>query len=576
MKMYKKVSTPSPYRWLAWLFATINAVMVAVADESFATFDLLNYSNEVAMSVNSVWDNVSNEVKFTITTDKVLVNPNDASERLYFAFGLRSAESTFMNDMDTFFCFEGESRVRYGSSGTYGTPANPVSKGWNLVEWPTPDPTSADADFTVGTCQEASDKRTMIITLPTTGSSSPDAKNRVSLTPGTPQTVIYAYGDTDVLAFDAATDLDIADILLMKSTLVDINEQPIDAGASKFRAGPLTVSTTITDTEGASGSGESSSDIVRFDVTGGVAGKWIAIAFSETSTMLQSDVFWCGSGDTQVFRTRTLDYAPPAKGIVVEGSECNIGTGTMSFSRAVGTGAAGEVALTPGTAQVVNWATGGSALNEKHESKGSVLVDVASADSGGVVLRTGEYTLYLHLVFMILSWGALLPWGVALAVQTKKLGTDGAWYRLHRNFQIVGWVCQLIGFGFAISHCQVNSTHFANYHTYVGIVAIVLGTLQPTAILRPGKTDPKTTKRKVWEVLHKGLGYVAILLGIVSICLGIAVATLVKGYDMSVLAVAVSLFVASMLFLLIFIISTCIKSENSFAIFCAGKLAKPE
>jgi hypothetical protein len=60
-------------------------------------------------------------------------------------------------------------------------------------------------------------------------------------------------------------------------------------------------------------------------------------------------------------------------------------------------------------------------------------------------------------------------------------------------------------------------------HGVFGMVTMSLGLLQPiNAILRPhfDPDSPKTTLRIVWEYIHKGSGYAALLLAVVTIGYG--------------------------------------------------------
>ena len=63
-------------------------------------------------------------------------------------------------------------------------------------------------------------------------------------------------------------------------------------------------------------------------------------------------------------------------------------------------------------------------------------------------------------------------------------------------------------------------------HAKLGLVVVIIGTLQPlNALIRPHPVDPKTgiksDFRHYWEIWHKGLGWLAILGGVVNVLLGI-------------------------------------------------------
>jgi hypothetical protein len=97
---------------------------------------------------------------------------------------------------------------------------------------------------------------------------------------------------------------------------------------------------------------------------------------------------------------------------------------------------------------------------------------------------------------------------------------------------------QLLGFGMAVWYSQVYGSHVGSFHAILGAVVVLIGTLQPlNAALRPHKTEPKTTARVFFEIMHKGLGWLAVLLGVANVLIGIALVR-EKDYDRSVLSVA--------------------------------------
>ena len=68
----------------------------------------------------------------------------------------------------------------------------------------------------------------------------------------------------------------------------------------------------------------------------------------------------------------------------------------------------------------------------------------------------------------------------------------------------------------------MRATRPAKAHGIMGVVVMTLGILQPiNGFLRPHHGKPW---RRAWELLHKGSGYVAVLLAVPTICLGAIVA----------------------------------------------------
>jgi hypothetical protein len=72
---------------------------------------------------------------------------------------------------------------------------------------------------------------------------------------------------------------------------------------------------------------------------------------------------------------------------------------------------------------------------------------------------------------------------------------------------------------------QEEASSASTAHRVCGAIVMILGILQPfNAVLRPkptAKGEVASTARRVWEVAHIGSGYVALLLAVVTIFLGI-------------------------------------------------------
>ncbi|GBG27473.1 Cytochrome b561 and DOMON domain-containing protein At3g61750 [Hondaea fermentalgiana] len=128
-----------------------------------------------------------------------------------------------------------------------------------------------------------------------------------------------------------------------------------------------------------------------------------------------------------------------------------------------------------------------------------------------------------HFTLMGLGWGFFIPLGVFIA----RFGRDWdpLWFHLHRALNTLGIVAAVAGL--IIAFLMVAGGHFlARAHAVIGVVVMGLGLLQPlNALCRPHKTDPTTglasTGRKIWELAHKNMGRLALVLGFVNIFIGI-------------------------------------------------------
>jgi len=150
-----------------------------------------------------------------------------------------------------------------------------------------------------------------------------------------------------------------------------------------------------------------------------------------------------------------------------------------------------------------------------------------SGGSGGdaLAITTLQAQTIAHGSLMMLGWGVLIPCGVIIAALMRQ--RDPLWFKIHRIVQSVGLVVTLIAFIIAVSVFNVFTagSQSANLaHGCIGIVVMIIGVLQPlNALLRPHLPEAgeaKSTKRKVWEIYHKGGGYLAVLLAVINIILG--------------------------------------------------------
>lgn len=133
--------------------------------------------------------------------------------------------------------------------------------------------------------------------------------------------------------------------------------------------------------------------------------------------------------------------------------------------------------------------------------------------------------ILLHAGFMVVSWGIVLPLGVAIARFLKHY-PDGLWFKLHRGIQIGGLTVAVIGWAIALANFNVfGDVGMRNYyHGILGMIVMILGILQPiNAFVRPHNPEEGQSKsqlRRAWEILHKTSGYVAVLLAAFTIILG--------------------------------------------------------
>ncbi|XP_069132521.1 kelch domain-containing protein 4-like [Argopecten irradians] len=129
--------------------------------------------------------------------------------------------------------------------------------------------------------------------------------------------------------------------------------------------------------------------------------------------------------------------------------------------------------------------------------------------------------ILLHGIFMTIGWGGFLTWGALIARYFS--GKGKLWFIFHVSFQVLGLIIAAIGIVFAI--LSVQSKHFTFAHGSIGIAVMILGLQQPLNACfrgkRPDVGETRSTRRKIWELIHHFSGRVAVLLALVNISLGV-------------------------------------------------------
>ena len=185
------------------------------------------------------------------------------------------------------------------------------------------------------------------------------------------------------------------------------------------------------------------------------------------------------------------------------------------------------------------------------------------------------------MMCMTFAWGMLLPWGVSIASRSRNVegAKKGAWFKVHKNLQYAGWFLQILGFIFAILMVEENGgVHFNSnvIHTIIGLVVVILGTLQPlNAMFRmhpPADGWPngvKPMKRKLFEWVHKGSGRIATILGILNVGIGVILVR-AYGFDDSVTTVATIFSNLGIVPVITFFVGSTLEPNNKVAKFIVG------
>lgn len=329
-------------------------------------------------------------------------------------------------------------------------------------------------------------------------------------------------------------------------------------------------------------------DSMQITITS-TSNNWISVGFSDGSSISMTgsgngaDVFACSNG--QVKRYWVTIYSSLGTGSAVTGSSCSFisGVTTMTFQRKLAAQSSTERAITPGTPQQVIYAQGSNGQTGivYHDSRrGGMLVDLASL-SASTLSNTANAKLFVHLIFMCLSWGALLPWGAALANRGRNVPNvaPGAWFQMHRILQTCGLAVQVIGFAVAVAYVQdKGGEHFASGHKIIGIIVFLLGLQQPlNAFVRPHppkEGESKSAARLIFEIVHKGVGWFTVLLGIFNVWYG-EYLLVTMGFDNAAIIVGAVLAATGTGPVLLYFVLALIVPNNPCSRGCLRLIPKP-
>ncbi len=150
---------------------------------------------------------------------------------------------------------------------------------------------------------------------------------------------------------------------------------------------------------------------------------------------------------------------------------------------------------------------------------------------------------YWHARAMVMAWGVLLPLGILIARYFKVLPSQDwparldnkFWWHAHRSLQWAGVLLASLGLCLVWPHGQ-NESPLGRVHMATGLLVMLLGWLQILGgLLRGSKGGPgepslrgdhyDMTPQRIWfERLHKGLGWLSLLLALASMGAGLVLA----------------------------------------------------
>uniref|UniRef100_A0A7S1ZIV4 Cytochrome b561 domain-containing protein n=1 Tax=Ditylum brightwellii TaxID=49249 RepID=A0A7S1ZIV4_9STRA len=228
----------------------------------------------------------------------------------------------------------------------------------------------------------------------------------------------------------------------------------------------------------------------------------------------------------------------------------------------------GEIPIDADGKNVFVWAYGvdSSSRFSIHTNSGSTEVDFSlykgpdSTDNSSSDSTVTESVSYrgrwkVHGILAFTAWGVLVPTAISVSLLRNLYPSNFPWLRVH--FALNGLACIIMIVVFAIALTSYDTTgrnHFDGTHEKIGLVIFVFVLFQvmggvfrahapkPASAIADtvhdnenvvneesdeeftdeGKKVEKSLQRMIWEVMHKGMGVLLLVLGLYEVQSGIA------------------------------------------------------
>lgn len=232
---------------------------------------------------------------------------------------------------------------------------------------------------------------------------------------------------------------------------------------------------------------------------------------------------------------------------------------TAQFTRPLTASDSLGLSLSPSDSVYITaaWGAGGTMAAHSTAEASILYVNLAT----GLLRHSRRDALLIaHAVLMACAWAVLAPAAVSIpaflrqgitSIRVPSASTalcsslasvkgstgpmyplrirPGKWIVHHRTLAACAWGLSLLGFGVAVALSWEKGTgaaaHFANTHQVLGLVVWLLGLLQPVnAWIRPPKSSlgrARSTRRLLWELVHRGAGYCALVLAVFALYTGL-------------------------------------------------------
>lgn len=264
---------------------------------------------------------------------------------------------------------------------------------------------------------------------------------------------------------------------------------------------------------------------------------WIAIGFSPNGQMVGSEAVIGLPDAGSVLKygmsaqlNAGVQPLPDNQQTLIETSITQVGGETvLTFTKILDE--AGEIPIVLGTNTLLGAYGFDNSLNF-HESRGSFSVDfLAGENQEAGVIETRKKTLWqAHGICAALAWGLFSPLAIGAAVLRYWL-PNGLWFKIHQALNLTVIILTVFAFAFAVAAIQTEQlSHFSpspNPHKLIGLIVVILAVGQTFGgLFRPHATEPgetKTSSRKGFEIGHRSLGFILLLMAWYQVASGIGI-----------------------------------------------------
>lgn len=277
-------------------------------------------------------------------------------------------------------------------------------------------------------------------------------------------------------------------------------------------------------------------DKVEFELSG--IGGWVAVGFSDDTEMPDTDILLCASTEAlsghyyaSAKATPRKTDSVPASAVTISDHVSENGMVKCRISRDVNPGLENFRdlsqlwyllgAIGPGGVSEIGYHEFSDDNRQSTGSKVNVTDASGTAAGGGSGI---DKNILVHGALMTLAWilfafvGLFTARYMRQAWEPRELLGKKAWFTVHRILMTTTVLFTIAGIIVIFVHKKAWSSN-AGAHPYLGIIVLAFAIAQPTmAAFRPHPGEPR---RNIFNWAHRCVGFTALILGVVTIYLGL-------------------------------------------------------